>query len=91
MILMGFLLNNQDYSGHHTNSIGSAAIEECERNIRNMILSAPVAKDILGGNEYLFDIANQKKMMKLWRHSNDVFTGKPIFECLIKVWKIHSK
>jgi PAS domain S-box-containing protein len=56
-------------------------IEESERNMRNMVLQAPVAMCIFRGNEYIVDIANTK-MLEIWGDKNGTFTGKPIFESL---------
>jgi len=56
-------------------------IEESERNIRNMIVQAPVAMGILRGPLHIVEIANNK-MFDLWGKEEDELINKPIFEGL---------
>lgn len=56
-------------------------IEESEKDIRNMIVQAPVAMCILRGPEYIVEIAN-KKMYELWGKEERDIAKKPVFEGL---------
>jgi PAS domain S-box-containing protein len=56
-------------------------IEESEKNIKDMILQAPVAMCIFKGPDHIVEIAN-KTMFELWGKAEDQVMGKPIFEGL---------
>jgi PAS domain S-box-containing protein len=56
-------------------------IEESERNIRNMIIRAPVAMSILRGPLHIVEIANNK-MFELWGKEKSELINKPVFEGL---------
>lgn len=56
-------------------------IEESERNIRNMIIRAPVAMSILRGPLHIVEIANNK-MFELWGKEENELINKPVFEGL---------
>ena len=56
-------------------------IEESERNIRNMIIQAPVAMGILRGPLFIVEIANNK-MFELWGKGENELINKPVFEGL---------
>ncbi|HEY0060118.1 MAG TPA: PAS domain-containing protein, partial [Flavisolibacter sp.] len=56
-------------------------IEESEKNLRNIIIQAPVAMCILRGPDYVVDIANDR-MFELWGRPGKELLGKPIFEGL---------
>lgn len=56
-------------------------LEENERNLRNLILQAPVAMCIFSGPQFTVDIANSR-MVEFWGKEADEVLGKPIFEGL---------
>lgn len=56
-------------------------LEESERNLRNMIVQAPVAMCILRGPGHVVEIANER-MFELWGRPGRELLGKPIFEGL---------
>ena len=56
-------------------------VEESERNIRNMIVHAPIAMCIFKGPDYVVETANNK-MYELWGKEMHEVLGKPIFEGL---------
>lgn len=59
------------------------AVEESQKNLRNMIIQAPVAICILKGPEYTVDIANDR-MLEVWG-TDTLVIGKPIFEALPEI------
>jgi PAS domain S-box-containing protein len=61
--------------------IAQKEIEESERNIRNMIVQAPVAMCIFRGASYVVEIANNE-MFELWGKKENEILDKPIFEGL---------
>ncbi|PBQ33705.1 hypothetical protein CNR22_18605 [Sphingobacteriaceae bacterium] len=61
--------------------IAKNKIEESEKNIRNMILQAPVAMCIFRGPDYTVEIANNM-MIGLWGKQAHEVLNKPIFEGL---------
>lgn len=56
-------------------------IEESERNLRSIIVQAPVAMCILLGPSHVIDVANDA-MITLWGKRKEDVMGKPIFEAL---------
>lgn len=56
-------------------------IEESERNLRLMILLAPVAIGILRGTDYKVEIAN-KRTLELWGRNEEEVIGKPLLEAM---------
>jgi hypothetical protein len=64
--------------------IAKRKIEESEKNIRNMVLQAPVAMCILRGASHVIEIANAK-MIELWGKQEDEVMFKPLFEALPEV------
>ncbi len=56
-------------------------IEESERNIRNIIIQAPVAMSILRGPLHIVEIANNK-MFELWGKEENELINKSVFEGL---------
>lgn len=62
-------------------NLATQKIEQSERNLRNMVLQAPVAMCILLGPEHVIDVANQS-MIKLWGKAEKDVMGKPVFEAL---------
>lgn len=56
-------------------------IEESERNLRNIILQAPVAMCIFRGPDHVVEIANDR-MFELWGKQREDVMHKPIFEGL---------
>jgi PAS domain S-box-containing protein len=56
-------------------------VEESERNLRNIILQAPVAMCIFRGPEYIVEIANAQ-MFEFWGKPGSEVLHKPIFEGL---------
>lgn len=59
-------------------------IEESERNLRNIILQAPMATCIYRGEQYVIEIANNA-MFDFWGVEPDVVLNKPLFEALPEV------
>jgi PAS domain S-box-containing protein len=62
-------------------NIAKSKVEESERNLRNIILQAPVAMSILRGEDHVVEIANDR-MFELWGKKPEVLIGKPIFKGL---------
>lgn len=56
-------------------------IQESEKNLRRIILQAPVAMCILKGPFFIVEIANEQ-MYELWGLKADQLQGKPIFDIL---------
>ncbi|RYD83520.1 MAG: PAS domain S-box protein, partial [Sphingobacteriales bacterium] len=56
-------------------------IEESEKNLRNIILQAPVAMCLLKGEDFVVSIANSL-MLQTWGKSADELMHKPLFEGL---------
>lgn len=56
-------------------------LEESEKNLRNIILQAPVAMCILRGANLVVDIANER-MYDLWGRPANAMAGKPLFDIL---------
>jgi PAS domain S-box-containing protein len=61
--------------------LAARQIKESERNLRNIILQAPVAMCILKGESLIVEIANER-MFELWGKSPTEMVNKPIFEGL---------
>lgn len=59
-------------------------IEESEKNLRNIILQAPVAMCILMGPQHVVEIANDR-MFELWGRQSEDLLHKPIFKGLEEV------
>ena len=81
-----------DASGHVYGVMNTAAdvtdlnrakqrIEESERNLRNMILQAPVAMCIFTGPQFIIEIANNY-MFEFWGRPAEEIVHKPVFEAL---------
>lgn len=60
------------------------ALEESERNLRNMILQSPIAMAILKGDNFVVEIANER-MFELWGRQKETLLGKPIFDVMPEV------
>ena len=79
--------NNEIYGIHHTaidvtkEVLAQIQIEEQEKNLRNIVLQAPVAMCILRSDRFVVDIANEK-MFELWGESADNVLTRPIFDAL---------
>ena len=56
-------------------------IEESERNLRLMIMNAPVSIAIFRGADYVLDIANPRAL-ELWGRTEEQVFGKPILESM---------
>jgi PAS domain S-box-containing protein len=56
-------------------------IEDSERNLRNMILQAPVAMCIFSGPRFVIEIANHH-MFEFWGRPAHELLHKPVFEAL---------
>lgn len=56
-------------------------VEQSEKNVRNMILQAPVAMCILRGPAYIIEVANGL-MIELWGKKETDVMYKPVFEAL---------
>ncbi|HYK57152.1 MAG TPA: PAS domain-containing protein, partial [Flavisolibacter sp.] len=56
-------------------------VEQSERNLRHLVLQAPVAMCILLGEEHVIDIANDM-MITLWGKPREAVMHKPVFEAL---------
>jgi PAS domain S-box-containing protein len=64
--------------------VAKKQLEENERNLRNLILQAPVAMCIFKGPDYIVEIANAR-MVAFWGKKAEEVIGKPIFEGLHEV------
>lgn len=62
-------------------NVAKREVEESERNMKNMILQAPVAMCIFRGPDFVVEVAN-KKVLELWGKQEAEVMGKPIFEGL---------
>jgi PAS domain S-box-containing protein len=56
-------------------------VEQSERNLRNLVLQAPVAMCILLGKDHVIEIANEM-MIGLWGKPREAVMHKPVFEAL---------
>lgn len=56
-------------------------VEQSERNLRSIVLQAPVAMCILLGRDHVVDIANDL-MIALWGKPREAVMNKPVFEAL---------
>lgn len=56
-------------------------VAQSERNLKNIILQAPVAMCILLGPQHVVEVANEL-MIKLWGKPANTVLNKPIFEAL---------
>ncbi len=56
-------------------------IEESEKNLRNLILQAPVAMCLLKGEDFVVEVANDR-MFELWGKEAKELINKPIFDGL---------
>lgn len=61
--------------------IAKRLLEESERNLKNMILQAPVAMCALYGTQHVVEVANEA-MFELWGKKPQEMLHKPIFEGL---------
>jgi PAS domain S-box-containing protein len=68
----------------HDQKLNEEALRHSEKNLRNVILQAPVAMGILRGPEFVVEIANER-MYELWGRRKEDLIGKPIFEGLPEV------
>lgn len=64
-------------------NIAKQKVEESGRNLRNIILQAPVAMCILREPDYVVEIANER-MLELWGKPAEAVMNKPIFEGLLE-------
>lgn len=62
-------------------NLAKKRIEDSEKNLRNMILHAPVAMCILMGKNYVIEVANAQ-MIELWGKPAETVLNKPVFEAL---------
>jgi PAS domain S-box-containing protein len=62
-------------------NLAAQKIEQSEKNLRNMVLQAPVAMCILLGPEHVIEVANQS-MIQLWGKEEKDVMGKPVFDAL---------
>lgn len=62
-------------------NIAKQKLEQNERNLRNMILQAPVAMCILLGPEHIITVANQL-MIDIWGKEEANVINKPVYEAL---------
>lgn len=82
--------DGETYAVHHmamdvtTQVLDRKKVEQSEANLRNIILTAPVAMCILRGPEMIVEIANDL-MFEIWGKKREELTGKPIFEGLPEV------
>lgn len=56
------------------------ALEESERQFRNMVMQSPIAMTIFRGPEYVIDIANQTLMDNIWHKKAEEVMGKKALE-----------
>ena len=56
-------------------------VEQSEKNLRNMVLQAPVAMCILLGPNHVIEVANEL-MIELWGKERAEVMNKPVFEAL---------
>lgn len=56
-------------------------VERSERNLRRMVMQAPVAMCILMGRDHEIEVANDQ-MIHLWGKTRESVMGKPVFEAL---------
>ena len=56
-------------------------LEESEQNLRNIILTAPVAMNIFKGPSFMVELANER-MFEVWGTRGEKILGKPVFEAL---------
>jgi PAS domain S-box-containing protein len=61
-------------------NIAKQKVEQSEKNIRSMILQAPVAMCILLGRDHVIQVAN-RQMIEIWGKTEAVL-NKPVFEAL---------
>jgi PAS domain S-box-containing protein len=62
-------------------NVAKRKVEQSEKNIRNMILQAPVAMCLMSGPEHVVEVANSL-MFALWGKTPQQVLNKPIFEGL---------
>ncbi len=62
-------------------NLARLTLEESEKNLRNVIIQAPVAMCMLRGSNYIIEIANDK-MYEIWGRSEKILRGKPLFETI---------
>jgi PAS domain S-box-containing protein len=62
-------------------NIAKQKVEQSEKNIRNMILQAPVAMCILLGPDHVINVAN-RQMIEIWGKTEEAVLNKPVFEAL---------
>jgi PAS domain S-box-containing protein len=56
------------------------ALEESERQFRNMVMQSPIAMTIFRGPEYIIDIANQALLDNIWRKKAEEVIGRKALE-----------
>lgn len=64
--------------------IAQKKIEDSERNLRNMILQAPVAMCILKGPEHVIELANER-MIEVWGKKPEELLNKPVMKALPEI------
>lgn len=62
-------------------NLANLKVQESEKNIRNMVVQAPVAMCILRSLDFIVEIANIK-MFELWGKPGKEVLNRPIFEAL---------
>jgi PAS domain S-box-containing protein len=62
-------------------NIAKQKIEQNEKNLRNIILQAPVAMSIMLGPEHIITVANQLMIELLGKREEDII-NKPVFDAL---------
>ena len=63
------------------NTLAQKKIRKSEKNLRNVILKAPVAMCILRGQNFIVEIANNR-MLEIWGKSASDIMKKPLFKGL---------
>jgi len=61
--------------------INRKKLEESERNIRQIILQAPVSISILRGPDYMVEIINEKAL-ELWGRNRDDVMNRPVLDAI---------
>ncbi|GAB3258478.1 hypothetical protein GCM10027347_21780 [Larkinella harenae] len=56
------------------------AIQESERQFRNLVMKSPIAMTIFRGPEYIIEIANETLLRNIWRRSIDEVQGRKLLE-----------
>jgi PAS domain S-box-containing protein len=79
--------NGEIYGIHHTaidvtqEVLVQKHLEESEKNLRSIILTAPVAMTIFKGASFTVELANDR-MFELWGRPAEQILGRPVFDAL---------